>query len=74
MGALNASFFFIFSYRVKTRVTTVSLPYSLQLCDKFQFIGLRINAIDDRYRSVRSKINKMICGVLVWSLNVMKGH
>ena len=30
------------------------------------FIGLRINAIDDRYRSVRSKINKVICGVLVW--------
>ena len=30
-----------------------------------QFIGLRINAIDDRYRSVRSKINKMMCGVLV---------
>ena len=23
-----------------------------------QFIGLRINAIDDRYRSVRSKINQ----------------
>ena len=42
----------------KIRVTTVSLPYSLQLCNKFrchvnqilcQFVGLRINAIDDSY-------------------------
>ena len=40
----------------KPRVTTVSLHNSLQLCNKFlcvcesnliQFIGLRINAIDD---------------------------
>ena len=38
------------------------------------FSTIRINAIDDRYRSVRSKINKMRCGVLEWSLNIMKGH
>ena len=67
----------------KPRVTTVSLPYSLQLCNKFRcvfesnFMSIYWTTHQrDRQplSSSRSKINKMTCGVLVWSLNILKGH